>query len=75
MRRSVISILVFTTFTFCLTSSSKAQYWADVRYSDAQEHLKMMDLFVGTWEWKVNEDTTWVWEIRPFEKGYEGKLL
>jgi hypothetical protein len=75
MRKFIISIFVITTFMFCLTSPLKSQNWNDVRYSDAQEHLKMMEIFVGAWELKVNEDTTWVWELRPFEEGYEGKLM
>ena len=75
MKKIIISIIVFTTFTFCLTNSFTAQNWVDVRYADALEHLKMMEIFVGTWEWKVNEDTTWVIEFRPFEKGYELKVM
>jgi hypothetical protein len=75
MKKFIISIFVFTTYAFCLTSPSTAQNWNDVRYADAQEHLKMMEIFVGTWEWKVNEDTTWVWELRPIENGYESKLM
>ena len=75
MRKSVISIFVFTTFAFCLTSPSTAQNWNDVRYADAQEHLKMMEQFVGTWELETGPDSTWVWELRPFEEGFEGKLL
>ena len=43
--------------------------------ADAQEHLKMMEIFVGTWELETGADSTWVWELRPFEKGYEGKIL
>ena len=75
MRKFIISIFVITTLMFCLISLLKAQDWNDVRYSDPQEHLKMLEIFVGTWEWKVNEDTTWVIEYSPFEKGYELKVM
>jgi hypothetical protein len=75
MRKCIISIFILTTFVFWLTSHLKAQDWNDVRYSDAQEHLEMMEIFVGTWELETGPDSTWVWELHPMEKGYVGKLL
>jgi hypothetical protein len=75
MRKFIISLFVITTFMFCLTSHVKAQSWNDVRYADPVEHLKMMEIFVGTWEYEINEDTTWVFELLPFENGYKTKIL
>jgi hypothetical protein len=75
MRKFIISIFVITTLMFCLTSSSTAQNWADVRYADGLEHLKMLEIFVGTWELETGPDSTTVVELRTFEKGYEAKLM
>ena len=75
MKKSFIPIFVITTFTFCLTSQLKAQGWNDVHYSDPDEHLKMMEIFVGTWELETGPDSTWVFELSPFENGYKTKLL
>jgi hypothetical protein len=54
---------------FCLTSNLRAQNWGQVRYSDAQEHLKKMEQFVGTWERTISKDSTRVWKIIPSADG------
>ena len=69
MRKFIISIFVLTTFTFCLTSHLKAQNYNDVRYSDALEHLKMMEQFVGKWQTDGANDTVWIFEIIPSDVG------
>ena len=69
MRKFIISIFVITTFMFCLTSHVKAQGWNDVRYADGLELLKMMDKFIGKWEWKASKDTTYLHVIAPSDNG------
>jgi len=71
MKKIIISIFVFTSFTFCLTSQLQAQ---TPRYSDGLEHLKMMEQFVGKWEQESDSDTTRIWEFIPNDFG-EGYLI
>ena len=58
----LISITIAFGFSVCASAQSSG---TDL------DQVELMKQFAGTWKAESGEDTTFIWEIVPFGKGYE----
>ena len=60
------TLLISSIFAICFSFSATAQ-----SSGMNLDQVELMKQFSGTWKTEVGEDTTFIWEIIPFGKGYE----
>ena len=64
--KKISALFIAGLITLCFSISLHAQ--SSVMDLDQVELMKQ---FSGTWKTEIGEDTTFIWEIIPFGKGYE----
>ena len=70
MKKIIFSFLGLSLIAFCCSKNLNAQ-----SSEKDLDQVELMKQFVGKWITETGEDTTVIWEIIPFAKGYESKLF
>ena len=67
MKMTIFSILTLSFFVLCLSVNLYAQ-----SSETDLDQVELVKQLVGKWTAETGEDTTVIWEVTPFAKGYEG---
>lgn len=65
MKKIIFSILALSIIALCFSDNVNAQ-----SSENDLNQVELMKQFSGKWSAEAGKDSTWLWEITPFDKGY-----